>query len=251
MSQVFTAKQIAEEALGAIGAFPVTESAADPEHLRRAMTWLDLILAEIGGNNKIFALIPATLSFPLINGQSDYNLNQTLGANLPPEKIQNPVEAWLEDQAGNRTPIEIATFDKFEAAKTASSPSPTGPPCLIHIDRLADTPILRTFPAADVADTNTYTLKLAVQTYAPNVAPAGVTGTQSQGAILTKFRQAWQRYLILQLAHDLGSGPIFKIAQTSLDNFAKKAGGSLLDLKAYENREHDTEDPVGEPNGLM
>lgn len=248
MSQTLTAKQICEEALGAISAFPVTDSAADPDQLRRAMTWLDLIMGETAGVERVFSLIPATLSFPITNGTGTYDLNSTLGSDLPPDRIQAPVQAWLEDENGNRSPITIVTREKFEGVPNSDE---TGPPRWVYIDRLPLTPILRIFPTPATADTKTYTVKIDVQTYAPNVAPAGVTGTKPSGSVAHGFRQAWQRWLVLQLAHDLGSGPIHKLPQASLDNFAKKAAAALLKLLAYENREHDTEDPVGEPNGYM
>lgn len=243
MSLQRTAKQICERALRAIGAFPVTESAADGEQLREAMDWLDLIMAERAGVETLFALIPATLSIPLTNGTTSYSLELALGANLPMDKVQFPVEAWLEDTAGNRTPIEIVTRDRFEAVCNGAD---AGPPCIIHIDRMASAPTLRIYPTPAATDTNAYILKLVVQTYAPNVAPGGVTGTQPSASILTKFGQAWQRWLIFTLASDLSSGPIFRLPAASLKTFNDKAGVSLLALQAFENREHQSTPPITE-----
>lgn len=248
MSQVFTAKKICEEALGAIGAFPVTESAADPEHLRRAMTWLDLLLAQLAGSTRLFALVPATITLTLEAGEDEYNLVETLGTELPTDKIQFPVNAWLEDGSGNRTPLTIHPRDKFEAIKTVTTT--TGPPTCIYIDRLAAAPTLFTYPTVDASDTTPWIIKLDVQTYAPNVAPAGVTGTQPSGSVLTNFSQAWQRYMIVALAHDLGMGPIYKLSEQRLTRLDTKAKEAKTDLLAFENREHDTEPPVCEPWGL-
>lgn len=242
MSKVLPAKEICEQALGAGAAFPTSESAAAPEQLRRAMTWLDLIMAEKSGAGRLFFLIPATLPLTITNGTASYNLDQALGSDLPVDKIQFPVEAWLEDSNGRRTPIEIATLEKFEEVDNASTL--TGKPTMIHIDRLPTTPILRIRPFPAVDDPETYTLKLVVQTYAPNVAPGGVTGTLPSGSILTGFRQAWQRWLIWQLAADLFAGPIRKLPQSSIETFQKKADRAMAELETYENQEHDTEPPV-------
>jgi len=247
MSRLRTAKEICEEALGAIGAFPVTDSAADPEALRRAINWLDIIMAERAGVGRLFSLIPATLPIPLTNGTTQYNLNTALGADLPLDHVQFPVKAWLEDAAENRTPIEIVTRDKFENVYKEND---TGAPVMIHIDRLSATPILRIYPTPASDDPTAWTLKLVVQTYAPNVSPGGVTGMQPSASILTKFSQAWQRWLIFQLASDLGSGPIHKLPQASINNFESKAKASLALLLAFENREHDDEIPVCQAHGM-
>ena len=119
---------------------------------------------------------------------------------------------------------------------------------MIYIDRLPD-PTLSIYPTPAVTDTETYTILIDLQTYAPNVAPGGVTGTQPSGSVLTKFRQAWQRHLVCQLAHDLGAGPIFKIAESSLNRFGKMASTAKAQLEAFENPEHDDLPLVGEPWG--
>lgn len=243
MSLVLTANEICARALRAIGAFPITESAPDGEALREAMSWLDLIMGEFAGSTKVFWLVTATLDIPLTNGTQSYDLVDALGSDLPIDRVQWPVEAWLEDGNGNRTPLVIVTLEKFESVSRVDE---TGPPCRIHIDR-SSTPQLRVFPTPATTDTNSYTIKLVVQKFAPKLAPLGVTGTTPSGTSVTGIPQAWQRWLVLQLSHDLGSGPIHKIGEQSLARFiggAKEAKEALL---AFENREHDTEPPLCEP----
>jgi hypothetical protein len=247
MSQILTAKQVCERALRAIGAFPITESAADGEQLREAMSWLDLILAQEAGTNELFNLIPATLTVPITNGTQVYPLAQTLSATLPVDDIQFPVRAWLQDSEGHREPIEIVAHQKF---MTVEDPAETGPPRMIYIDHLAKTPTLSIFPVPDLTDPNTWSILLDVQTYAPNVAPSGVTGAQPSGSVVHNFRQAWQRWMVAQLSHDLGSGPIFKLPEASLNRFGKIAVDARTQLLAFENRSHDTEPPICEPHGM-
>ena len=98
MSQVLTAKEICERALRAIGAFPVTDSAADGEQLREAMSWLDLYMGEFAGGNEIFFLVQQQLPIVITNGTGTYDLDDALGANLPIDGTQFPIEAWLLDR---------------------------------------------------------------------------------------------------------------------------------------------------------
>lgn len=247
MSLVLTAKQIGERALRAIGAFPVTDSAPDGEQLAEAMRWLDLILAQEAGTGVIFSLIPATLTIAISNGTQTYDLSVALGADLPPDKIQFPVRAWLEDSSGERQELEIVGRAKFE---DVADPDETGRPCMVYIEQLTAIPHLSIYPTPATTDTETYSILLDVQTYAPNVAPTGVSGSQASGTALTNFRQAWQRWMIAQLAHDLGSGPIYKIGEASLNRFGKMAAEARASLLAFENREHTTEAPVCEPHGM-
>lgn len=248
MSLVLTASHICARALRAIGEFPVTETAPAGEAVREAMHWLDLILAQEVGTGRIFSRIPATLSMTITNGTQSYDLYTTLGASLPTDRIQFVTAAYVQDDLGNRQNVEIVNRRKFEEV---SVPAETGPIKWIYIDRLA-TPTLQIFPTPATTDPRTYTLKLVVQKYAPNVAPGGVTGTQPSASTLHEFGQAWQRWMVCQLAHDLGSGPVRKIPEDRLNRFAKMAAEAKTLLLAFENREHETSDPVCEaPDGWI
>ena len=333
MSAVLSANQICETALRAIGAFPVTESAADGEQLREAMKWLDLILGQNAGGNRLLFLLPAaeSVQFTLTNGTESYDLTGALGANAPADGMQFPVAAYLVVPTGNsvlafsapipagvvagqavsdlnsasaippgttvvsinnaanqvtisspstcasghiiqfgspsvaqlattgtvavangragvatfyRRPVDIVTRDHFLNHRHPGDSN--GHPRQVYIDRLPDNQ-LYLYPFPSSTDSNLYILELDVQTYAPNVAPAGVTGTQPQSQVLTKFRQAWQRYLCAQLAHDLGTGPIFKLSEARLNRFGSMASAAKNELEAFENREHDNEPPICHP----
>lgn len=245
MSRVIPAKGICELALAAIGELPVSESAADGEALRRSMEFLDILLAQIVGTHRTFSRIDATLSMPITNGTQSYNLYTALAETLPADRIQFVTDAYLQDGNGNRYEIEIVRREKFEGV---SKPAETGRPVMIYIDRLED-PTLQLFPTPASTDSTVWTLKLICQLYAPNVAPGGVTGTQPQASVLHKMGQAWQRYLVFQLAHDLGSGPITKIGESSLTRFLGIATDAKTELLAFENREQQTTPPIVEAWG--
>lgn len=246
MSRTLTAREIGENALRMIGAFPVTESAADGEQLRLALTWLDLILAEISGTTELFWQVADTISLTLENERQEYPLGETLGADFPPDGLQFPRSAYLEDEMGNRHPLTIVKRDKFE---DVSRPAKPGIPKWLYLNRLP-TPTLRVYPTLGEQTPITYQVKLVVQTYSPNVAPSGVSGSRPSGSILTEFRTAWQRFLIYRLAHDLGNGPIHKLAERSLARIERQAADSFRRLEAFENRQHDTEPPLSDGWGL-
>ena len=240
MSRTYTAREICAFALRQIGAFPVTETSPDGEQLREALSWLDLIMAERAGMGRLFWQIPASIKLNLQNGVQNYILSATLGADLPTDGIQFPVQAFLEDDKGNRSLLPIVARDTF---KTVHKVDQTGIPVMIYIDRLAS-PTLSVFPILPAGHSTAYSIVLDVQTYAPNVSPSGVSGTRPQGSALTGFRQAWQRYLIFRLSHDLATGPIHKLAEGSLRTFRVEAEKADEALTAWENQQHDTEDPV-------
>jgi len=250
LSRVLTANDICSRALRAIGSFPITESAPDGEALREAMTWLDMIMGETSGTERLFSRItPSTLPLTITNGTSSYVLYTALGVNLPTDKLQYITDCWMEDASGNRYEIEIVTREKFE---DVAKPTTTGPPRWVWIDRRANSvtgPTLHIYPTPDVTDPQTWTLQLVGQTYAPNVAPSGVTGTLPISSVAHDFGQAWQRWLVLQLSHDLGAGPIFKLQEPSLTRFAGMAAAAKLRLLAFENREHENTPPIADAPG--
>lgn len=248
MSRVLTAAEICHRALRAIGKFPVTETAPDPENEAEAMLYLDMILAEAVGTERMFKRFPETLSFDITNGTQDYDLYAELGDDLPTEGLEFVVQAYIEDGNGNRKPLEVVTREKFE---DVSKPAETGPVCFIHVDRnVENAPTLRIFPTPPTTDTNTYTIFLVCQRYAPNVSPGGVTGSQPQSSVAHEFAQAWQRWLVFQLADDLGSGPILKLPNESLVNFRAKHVPSKLKLLAFNDREQETTPPICEAWGM-
>lgn len=247
MALILTAKQICERSLRQIGAFPVTDSAADGEHLREAMHWLDMLMANTSGVERIFSRLSSIVSLEIENGTSEYALNSALGDELPVDGIQFPVDAYLEDASGNRHPLTIVQRKTFDNVAKAAE---TGPPKWIYVDRIASNPTLRIYPTPRADDPAEYVIKLVVQQYSPNVAPAGITGTQPSGTILHQFNEAWQLWLVVALSHAIGSGPVFALPEGRLTRLEKWSSALLTRLLAFHNREHDNEEPVCEPYGM-
>ncbi|KKL65180.1 hypothetical protein LCGC14_2157550, partial [marine sediment metagenome] len=161
MSHDLSARELCERALRKIGAFPTYDTAADPEELDKALVWLDIRLAALGGKTTIFWLIPNTLSFAITADVQSYDLKTILGANFPTDGIQFPKSVWMEDSGGNRSPLTMVTRTEFEAFP---DPDRSGRPEFVHIDRLG-LPTLKTWPTLGTGNTG-FTIKLVVQTYA-------------------------------------------------------------------------------------
>ena len=143
----------------------------------------------------------------------------------------------------------LVTDNPWHRFEEEADPDETGTPTMIYIDRL-ENPKLRIFPVPSSTDTETWTIFLIVQTFAPDVSPKGVTGQQPNNSVLTGIRQAWQRWAVWQLAHDIGSGPVYALPDTRLQRFEKSADDAKTALLAYENREHESTPPISGPWGM-
>ncbi|KKK51568.1 hypothetical protein LCGC14_3113640, partial [marine sediment metagenome] len=210
MSVLFTAKQICEMALQAIGAYSINDTAAEPEHLKRALSWFDLNMAELAGIQRMFWLVPSTLTIALAADKRTYDLLDTLGASAPADGIQFPVEAHLDDGSGNRTPLEILRRDEYEGLAKLTT---TGTPDRIYIDRLIE-PTMSVYPIPTVS---TDKVKLVVQTFAPSFASSRTGGSA------TGLRAAWQNWAVNKLAASLGNGPIRKLPRQEISDYLQLA----------------------------
>ena len=231
MSVLFTAKQICEMALQAIGAYSINDTAAEPEHLKRALSWFDLNMAELAGIQRMFWLVPSTLTISLTANTRTYDLLDTLGASAPADGIQFPVEAHLDDGSGNRTSLEILRRDEYEGLAKLTT---TGTPDRIYIDRLIE-PTMSVYPIPTVS---TDKVKLVVQTFAPSFASSRTGGSA------TGLRAAWQNWAVNKLAASIGNGPIRKLPRPEIKDYLQLAENSKQELLAFENREHESGPPV-------
>jgi len=247
MSRVLTSIEVAGKAIRMIGRWPITETAPDPESLREALGWLDLNLAQTVGVRRMFKRLDVTLTLALTNGTQSYDLEDALGVDLPDDGVQFVVRAWLEDSLRNRRQVEIVTREKFE---DVSKIDESGTCCRIYIDRQDEGHTLQIFPVPATTDSTVWSLKLVVQRFAPDVSPTGVLG-DTPGNIAHGFGQAWQRWIIFQMAHDLGCGAIHKLPEDALRRYAGVAKEAKDELLAFENREQDTEEPICAANGWM
>ena len=238
MASRLSAIQIAEQALQLIGAYSTADTAADPEELRRALAWLDIDMGQLAGETRLWWLVTDTLSIALTLNVATYDLRAALGAAWPADGFLFPVDAWLEDASANRYPLEIVHRDEMDATL---KPSQSGTPREIHIDRRIEGMDLRLWP---VPASGTWTIKLVVHTFSKSVADREVSGLRKPAGNDHGLRITWQRWAIYQVAADIGSGPVRRIAVSDREHFRDEANRAKAALLAFENREHQTTPPV-------
>lgn len=235
MSRLLPVAKIAEASLQRIGAFTISMVAPDPDELARAIFWMDLIVAELAGTGRAHWLIPATVTKALTATTASYNLANFLGTDYPTDGIIFPVRAYVRDAAGQDTPVDIVSredYENFSAKDTA------GPPACIYIDRQNNQQQLYVYP---VPADSTLSLRLVFQKYAPDM-NAGTP--DSAGNIAHGFSAEWQRWLILQTAADIGSGPVRMIPPAESDRIKLEAQVAKEALFTSSNREIVTTAPV-------
>lgn len=230
-------REICERALRKINAFPITDTAADPEHLNEALYWLDMVLAELSGHARLWWWLTGTLSFALAASTQSYALKATLGSGYPAEGLLYPVECWYEDAAGNRTPLKIVRRDTFEERVKAGQ---TGDPAMVWIDRLGE-PTLWVWP---VPAATGKTLKLVYQTLSPQVAVQQPAGRPAQGNAPIDFPATWNLWAVTRLSAELGDGPIRSLPSSRIEAWRGQAERTKQMLLAFDNREHETEPPI-------
>lgn len=226
MSALLSARGIAEKALEKIGAYSINDTAADGEELVRALSWLDLIVAEVAGNERCFWLVPATIDVPLTADTASYDLESTMGTSAPADGVLYPVGVKLRDANDEDEPVEIIHRDAYEAIADKDA---SGTPDRVYFDRLNSAGI--TAYVYPVPTVSTYSLQLVVQTHAPDL-------TLRSGGIAHNFPVAWQRCLITLLAGAIGDGPVRRLQSDVLRDIKGEGEALLNRLLARENREH-------------
>jgi hypothetical protein len=242
MTAFLSARQICEAALRKVGAFPTSDTAAEPEHMKEAMRWLALRLDHIAGSRRREWLISPTLTVPLnIANQKTYEISTQVGAAWPRQGFEHVIVAFVEDQYGNRWPVEVVDREKFEdVCKTAES----GEPAWIYFDRLTNRDLSPEVSVWPVPTVTTYLLKIIMQMNAPDIMPSGVSGDDIDGALAHGLRRTWQLWAVFQLAADLGSGPIRHLPVERFNLFTAQAERALADLENVEDREKTTGPPI-------
>mgnify|MGYP001564863879 FL=1 len=242
MAYLMSAKEICERALRKAGPYSINDTAADPEHLRESLFWLDTIMAHLSGQTTIWWLVQQIIQVPLTAGDGSYDLLDTMGASAPTDGFLFPLYARLYDGTDNRSAVDIVTRDKIDSVV---DPTTTGRPNMIHIDRDTPNPTMLVYPVLSTGLTG-YKIELTVQTFSPTVAPAGVTGRAGQGNMATGLRQTWQLWAITRLAASIADGPVCRRPQTDIKSWHAIADKLEAQLLAFDNRQHESTPPITE-----
>lgn len=231
MSRLLTPNEVCERSLRKIGTFPITDTGADPEEMKEARFWLDMMIAHQVGTNSVFWLVPQTLTLTLVAGQQEYTVKGNAApASATADGIEFVTDAWLVDSDGNRTPLRLVTRSEWESLPDRQR---DGAPEVIYLDRLLDGPKLRTSPVIASDETDTFTIELVLQTYSQDF-------TRDNGREAMKMRAAWNLWCVTNLSYYIGSGPVRRLPKGETDDMKRDADKLWKDLFAFENREHET-----------
>lgn len=233
MALVFSARKICEEALGLIGVFTINDEAPPAEAMDVALNWLDINVAELGGTRIRQWLVESNKTITLTGGVPSFDLDGVFNI----DGMQFPIQAMLHTGNQNYEPVRIVDRREFDSL---SKPDTSGDPEICYIDRLP-TPTLRIYPVPAATVTPTRELILTFAEFPVNI------GDSISGNTATKMRPAWQRWMIYQMAADLGSGRVRRLDIRERREFLDIAEVAKRRLEAFEDRPHDNSPPISEP----
>lgn len=244
MSTTFSVRFIVEEALRKIGSFVITDGGADGEAVRVGLSWLDLIMAHVGGTNRLWWLVPTEpILVNLVNGQERYVLPNAISANAPLSGFQFPLEAFLDLGNGDIRPVQILRRDQWDEIKASNINA--GDPIAIYIDRLA-VPTVHIIPVPTLQPTQRV-LRITCQTFGPSLASSTISGTSSANLNRPSgLRASYQMWAIYQLAATLADGTIKRMPTEELQRLEEIAEKLWGELMAFENSEHESLPPTTE-----
>lgn len=217
MSVLLSSAKLATEALRNVGKVSPYDNTVDPESLEITLLRLDLLIAELVGTEEIHWFVPVDQQFALTVDETEYELNTKLST-----PIQFVQHVFLV-RNGREIELDQVRRSELDARVAAENPEEG---FKVYVER-DDDPMLYTFFTPIEGDI----LLIRGQKYASNL-------TANHGSVPHGFPTAWQRSIILQLAADIGSGPIVTLPDNELNRLEKKAGTAFRRLMSFNNREN-------------
>lgn len=212
---------IVELALAKIGVFSTYDSGADANQFARALEFFDVLLSEKVGTELLWWFVPTTQIIPLTLGQSTYNLNS-----LTTTDLQYIHRVFVTDESdGKYRELELIRKPRFDLEYNNLSENGRVELCYVERDESPNLYLLRAPGQAGMS------LRVEGQGYSSNV-------TASGGEVPHGFPEAWERYLYLITARDIGSGPVTSLPKSELDDIDKQAAIAKRLLDARNTREN-------------
>lgn len=232
-SRVFTSRGIAEKALERIGAYTPMDGEADAEELRRALEWMEIVVANLTGQERLQWLIPATVEFDLEDDTASYLLSDVAGSSFPSRRVAYIISAKLKDSGGAEYDLDVIRRSAYEDIVNKDD---SGPPSVVYIDRSTDDPTIYVHRVPSSSDT-VRSVRLVVQTYAPSVLSDNADPDQA-GERAHGFDSTWQLWLIDATAAQIGNGPVRRLPKSTLVDIREQADINLVKLMGHQNREN-------------
>lgn len=228
-----TAKEIAENALRTIGAFPVSQSQADESELRTTLEWLEMLLNTVSGYRPL-AGFWRIIDIPIEAGIGDYILTDYADA----KEVQDVFSICLVDSLGNVDPIDV----EWENDTVLENLNDVGKPRRGTITKDARQPVLRVFPTPTQTEEDLgLVLRLRIQTYHPAFDANGIGDTK------IIIRPSWYLWLTKRLSYEIGSGPVRRLPEGELKRFENDYERLESLLIARDGQYKSDKPPVTEP----
>jgi hypothetical protein len=215
--------EICERALRRCGTFSVHDQGADADALVVARECLDMILGELSGTMRAFWLIEDQIDVPLAAGVSPTHLATAADPAIGDFQFLYQI-ALVDTETSRAYPLRRLLRSDWAAIPDQAQ---AGFPSAIFVDRRHELdPLAYTYPVQQV---DTLALRTTYQRFAPKVL---------DGTIDPDVPRAWQRYLVFQLAADIGSGPVTRRPIQETKDDRDEAALARARLEAFQNRQH-------------
>ncbi len=208
MPTIQSAKQIAENALSTIGAFPASRAAPDPGELKKTLRWLEMLLnyqaaiRPIGSFWQVFDV-------PLEASVGDYELSD-----YADERGASRVfSAFIVDTSGDVVPLPL----EFQSDAVSENLTRTGRPeraTVVYDGDDASTNAsgtLSVYPMPTQTEVDAgLVLRVRVETFHEKIDETGA------GDEDIRLRPSWYLWITKRLAYEIGSGPVRRLAEGEL-----------------------------------
>jgi len=227
-----TAKNIAEDALSTIGAFPASQSKPDPGELKKTLNWLEMLINYESGIRPL-AGFWQVFDIPIESGIGDYNMSDY----SEERGVCHVFSATLVDLNGDTDPLEFM----YEGDAVYEDLTETGRPSRATVTKDKDM-VLKVYPTpTQIQEDAGIVIRVRVQTYHESIDPSGVADED------IRLRPSWYLWLTKRLAYEIGTGPVRRLGENELrrlENNAEKLENALL---ARDGKGTSPSPPVTEP----
>lgn len=224
------AASIAADALRQIGAFPPTQSSANPHELRVAVSALSDLVAHLYGTEEV-PWLREYVAVELVADTATYDLAAVTSdaSGCDPSIIEHWDRAWLiEETSGvttqRRTHFPLLYEPEWQAR---CSQGQTGRPEIGWISRRL-TPILHVYPVP--TDSDVFTVEIDAQREPRRL-------SAKNGEVRVPLPISWRKYLVTALAADIGDGAVRKLEEGRLGRLQRDAAQAESKLLGYSRLE--------------
>lgn len=219
-------RTVVEDALGAAGAWPVSQPSPHEHHVVRALRSAEQVITDLASTHEI-PWLKRTYTFDLTAGTIDYPLleiTQT-GAGCSASYIEHWQHVHLlYVQSGRRRRLKLLYEPEWSDRRRQTIP---GRPHVVWIERILP-PILRIYPQP--SEDNVFRLELVGQ-----VMPAKVC---DDDAVEVPFPSGWRKWLKLAVAYEISDGSIVRLPIGRREEIKRDRDQALQNLLDYSADEH-------------